>query len=102
MPRDKHIDLPAMDQLIFRRVYKLTCRNLSYGIWDGRGEFLGIRYKMRTRFLDTEGHWDHEDFGTVSNAVDTGIDLPPCVAWDDRKAVFAFLDGIEEVVSKKE
>lgn len=70
-------NLPDMNDCIVRRVYKLHCRNLAFGVYIGDGRFVGIRTKFGSRFLDTEYHWDwSEHFGTVRMAEDTGIDLP--------------------------
>lgn len=75
MERNK--DLPAVDQLIKGRLYKLHSRNLSFGIWNGETGFIGIRTKFGSKFLFTEIHWDADsNYGTVSHAVDTGFDLP--------------------------
>lgn len=60
-----------------RRVYKLISRNLSFGVFDGKTRFIGIRTKFGRRFLDTEDHWDTgPPFGTVRPEEDTGIVVP--------------------------
>ena len=69
-------NLPKPEDLITGRVYRLDCRNLSYGAWNGKDGFIGIRTKFNDRFLDTEFHWDCDPYhGTVSNAEDTGINV---------------------------
>jgi hypothetical protein len=91
MSQERHPTLPKMEDLVVGRVYKLKLRDSSYGIWDGESGFIGIRLKFHSRFLDTELHWDCPDYGTVEDAVDTGIDAPKAVL-TDAKALFAFLD----------
>lgn len=60
-----------------RRVYKLISRNLSFGVFDGKTRFIGIRTKCGRRFLDTEDHWDTgPPFGTARPEEDTGIVVP--------------------------
>ena len=57
-----------------RRVYKLISRNLSFGVFDGKTRFIGIRTKFGRRFLDTEDHWDTgPPFGTARPEEDTGV-----------------------------
>lgn len=71
------IDIIPMEKLITGRVYKIWCRNLLFGVYDGHGGFIGIRTKFDSRFLDTEYHWDKSvHHGTVSKIVDTGVDVP--------------------------
>lgn len=68
--------IPIKD-CIKRRVYKLDCRNLSHGVYNGDCEFIGIRTKFGSRFLFAEVHYDASDmFGTVRRMEDTGIDVP--------------------------
>jgi hypothetical protein len=81
--------LPNINECIKRRVYKLRSRNLSYGVWNGKDGFIGIRTKFGDKFLDIEFHWD-VGHGTVMDAVDTGIDVP-----GDIPAVM-YLDTIDE------
>lgn len=60
-----------------RRVYKLISRNLSFGVFDGKTRFIGIRTKCGMRFLDAEDHWDTgPPFGTARPEEDTGIVVP--------------------------
>lgn len=71
------MDKIPLEQCVKGRVYRLHCRNLSYGVYDGLGGFIGIRYKLGSRFLDTELHWDTDQhFGTVSSMEDMGINVP--------------------------
>ncbi len=60
-----------------RRVYKLISRNLSFGVFDGKTRFIGVRTKFGRRFLDTEDHWDTgPPFGTARPEEDIGIIVP--------------------------
>lgn len=47
-----------LEDCIHRRVYRLNSRNLSFGVFNGKNGFIGIRTKFNSRFLDTEDHWD--------------------------------------------
>lgn len=77
MPKNRNKDLPALSDCIKGRVYKLYCRNLLLGVYDGDGGFIGIRTKLGCRYLFTEYHWDHDPHcGTVSEAIDLSIDVP--------------------------
>lgn len=88
-------NLPEMKDLIKGRIYKIRCRNLSYGIWDGKEGFMGIRTKFGNEFLFTELHWDaSESFGTVMDAKDINIDFDGDI--DCRNVeLFNFLKNIE-------
>lgn len=69
-----------MDQCVKGRVYKLQCRNLPYGVYDGEEGFIGIRQKFGQFYLFTEYHWDRgAPFGTVSGQEDLGIDVPASI-----------------------
>jgi len=69
--------LPRVEDCIKGRIYKLRSRNLSYGVWDGKEGFIGIRTKWHDSYLFTEYHYDaSEIYGTVADAIDTGIDVP--------------------------
>jgi hypothetical protein len=58
-------------------VYKLISRNLSFGVFDGKTRFIGIRTKFGRRFLDIEDHWDiGPPFGIARPEEDTGIVVP--------------------------
>jgi len=66
-----------IDECVPRRLYRITCRNLTLGVYDGKEGFIGIRVKFGSKFLFTEYHWDQgPPFGTVYRVEDTGIDLP--------------------------
>lgn len=89
-------NLPAPDQLIRGRVYKLESRNLRLGVWDGKRSFIGVRTKFGSRFLDEEDHWDvDEHFGTVSDATDTGRDVPPEISLETQEGLLAWLLQLE-------
>lgn len=76
----KRGDIPNVEDCIKGRVYKLHCRNLKYGVWNGASGFIGIRTKFLSRFLATESHWDVcEHYGTVREAIDTGVDIPDSI-----------------------
>lgn len=83
--------LPSPEQLIKGRVYKLECRNLSFGVWDGVSGFIGVRTKFGSQFLDTEDHWNINQ-GTVRGAEDTGIDIPSEVPWGEKGMLQWFLE----------
>lgn len=69
--------LVPLKDCIKGRVYRLCCRNLRVGVFDGRDGFIGIRKKFGHRYLFTEYHWEQgAPFGTVSGAVDMEIDVP--------------------------
>ena len=71
------LKLPKMEECIERRLYKIKCRNLTHGVWNGKDGFIGIRTKFNQKYLFTELHWDTgEPYGTVREAIDTGIDVP--------------------------
>lgn len=81
MPVNRHPDLPSPEQLAVRRVYRLTSRNLRFGVWNGVDRFYGVRTKFKTKFIDTEFHWDADaNHGTVAHAIDTGRDLPASIS----------------------
>ena len=66
----------SMDECVKGRLYKLACRNLSFGVYDGNKGFVGLRTKFRDEFLFTEIHWDEgPPFGTVEGMLDTGVDF---------------------------
>jgi len=89
--RDKG-NIPNLDQCIKGRVYKIHCRNLAYGVYDGKGGFIGIREKFNQRYLFTEYHWDFsEHYGTVGEAIDLTIDLPNDIPLE------TYLETIDEV-----
>lgn len=47
-------------------LYRIHSRNLSFGVFDGEGGFVGIREKFGSLYLFTEFHWDTgAPFGTV-------------------------------------
>lgn len=73
----KHGQRVPMDQCIKGRLYRIGCRNLSLGVYDGNEGFVGIRHKFNSRFLDTEYHFDQgPPYGTVHTVMDTKIDVP--------------------------
>lgn len=66
-----------ISECIARRLYKVGSRNLTWGVYNGKEGFIGIREKFRSKYLFTEFHWDQgPPYGTVHTVIDTGIDLP--------------------------
>jgi hypothetical protein len=48
-------------------LYRINSRNLSLGVFDGKGGFIGIREKLGARYLFTEYHEDTgPPYGTVT------------------------------------
>jgi hypothetical protein len=80
----KSKSLPSMENCIKGRVYKLKCRNLSLGVWNGRDGFIGIRTKFHDRYLFTEYHYDTGRHGTVIDAEDTGVNIPEDIPIRER------------------
>jgi len=76
--------LPPLGVLVKGRVYRLKCRNLNIGVWDGDHSFIGVRTKFGSQFLDSEDHWD-VSYGTVRGAEDMGIDIPPEIPWEGKE-----------------
>lgn len=76
MPTTEPKRIPLPD-CVKGRVYKIRCRNLKLGVFDGNEGFIGIRTKWSDRYLDTEYHWDQgEPHGTVRGVAELGVDLP--------------------------
>ena len=65
-----------LEDCMARRIYKISSRNLEYGIYDGKNGFIGIRTKFGERYLFTEYHWDSPSFATVKPLKYIDIDLP--------------------------
>ena len=62
----------AIPDLIVGHVYRLRCRNLTLGAYDGK-TFVGIREKFGRRYLDSEDHYDTgAPYGTVFPVEDMG------------------------------
>ena len=66
-------------------LYRIGSRNLPYGVYDGRGGFIGVREKFGHLYLFTEYDWDNgPPFGTVIVREDLGAipsDIEPVEAW---------------------
>lgn len=89
-------------------LYKIRSRNLSSGVYDGKGGFTGIRQKFGSRYLFTEYDWDNgPPFGTVVvkedlGPVPEGIEISEgtwsgsgdAAEWESNSALFGYLDGI--------
>lgn len=49
----------ALEDCVYRGLYRLHSRNLSVGVFDEKRKgFIGVRRKFDSEFLDTEYHWD--------------------------------------------
>lgn len=58
--------------LVVGHVYRLQCRNLTFGAYDGK-QFVGIREKFGRLYLDSEDHWDTgAPYGTAYPLEDMG------------------------------
>jgi len=89
----KHGQRVPMDQCIKGRLYRIGCRNLSLGVYDGNEGFIGIRHKFNSRFLFTEYHFDQgAPYGTVHTVMDTGIDIPAGMHCSDSPELFEWLE----------
>jgi len=59
-------DYIAQDNCKQGYLYKINSRNLSYGVYDGKQGFIGIREKFGSKYLFTEYHYDQgAPYGTV-------------------------------------
>ena len=86
MKENSDMKLIPLKDCVKGRVYKLNCRNLSHGVYDGECEFIGIRTKFGSRYLFGELHQDASDFfGTVAGMVDTGINVPNDIELEENK-----------------
>jgi len=66
-----------IENCIERGVYKILSRNLSIGVYDGNGGFIGIRTKFGQEYLFTEYHWDlGPPYGTVHPEARLNVHLP--------------------------
>ena len=66
---ESYIPIP---DLVVGHVYRLRCRNLTFGAYDGK-QFVGIREKFGRLYLDSEDHWDTgEPYGTAYPIEDMG------------------------------
>lgn len=63
-------EIPPMEELEHGRAYRISCRNLVYGVWDATTKgFVGIREKLGREYLFTEYHYDYDaNLGTVWRA----------------------------------
>src|SRR5262245_19503172 len=87
-------ELVPLKDCIKGRVYKIRCRNLLVGVFDGHEGFIGIREKFDYRYLFREFHWEHgAPFGTVWGAVDTGIDVPEDMILSDTVGTYCETTG---------
>lgn len=80
------MDYLKLEDCVRGGVYRLACRRLLLGVFDGEAGFVGIRCKANDRFLFTEYHWDYDGpYGTVkplellgmlSSDVETRVEAP--------------------------
>lgn len=88
-----------LDQCVRGRLYKIHCRNLRFGVFNGKDAFIGIRTKFGSRFLDEENHWDAESFATVSGHIDMCVSVESALnAYEqgDKEPLFKFLEETEQ------
>lgn len=63
-PHDK--SQPPLSELSERGIYRIHSRNLTLGVYDGKGGFIGIREKFGALFLFREYAWETgPPYGTV-------------------------------------
>jgi hypothetical protein len=96
MSQERDPKLPEMSELIKGRIYKIDARNFSYGAWNGKDSFIGIREKFGSRFLDEEMHWDADkNFGTVEAVEeDTGVDVDEAMLEERVPGLLAALEAV--------
>lgn len=71
------------------KVYRIKCRNLSFGVYDGNEGFIGIREKMGNVFLFTEFHHDQgPPYGTVHPIKELEIEVPSDILIKESLGVF--------------
>lgn len=78
------------------RIYRLISRNLKYGAYDGRSQYVGIREKSGYLRLDAETHeW-------TAFPVEVVGEVPPDVPvaaylddYSDNEQLFVLLDDLE-------
>ncbi len=69
----RHADAIPMADCTLRHLYRIHSRNLTFGVYDGKKGFIGIRTKFGSRYLFTEYHWDQgPPYGTVNPKEDLG------------------------------
>lgn len=87
-------------------LYRIRSRNLSYGVYDGNGGFIGIREKFGALYLFTEYDYDQgapygtvrvvEDLGPVPEGVEPVEWLGQGEERDDNMALYRFLSAAEQ------
>ena len=65
--RNKNSDYIKIEDCIHGGLYKVDCRNFSYGVFNKKdSSFIGIRHKFGYTYLFSEYHWDSgPPFGTA-------------------------------------
>jgi hypothetical protein len=62
-----------IDRCVKGGIYRISSRNLRFGVYDGKGGFIGVREKFGDRYLFTEFHYDQgAPHGTVTPLKRTG------------------------------
>lgn len=87
-------------------LYRIRSRNLPYGVYDGRGGFIGIREKFGALYLFTELDYDlgapygtvtvKEDLGPVPEGIEPAEWLGQGEERDDNMALYKFLSDAEQ------
>jgi hypothetical protein len=91
-------DYIPLDECKHGHVYRINARNFGVGVFNEKDNgFIGIRYKLGSRFLDTEHHWDQgPPHGTVKPLGEVHAlpeDIP--VSELNNKQLFDWLDKLE-------
>jgi hypothetical protein len=61
-----------LDQCEKRKIYTISSRNLTLGVFNGLTGFIGIREKFDSKYLFTEYHYDSQS-GTVRPIKEIGL-----------------------------
>ena len=62
-----------LNELVRGHLYRIEGRNMSYGVWDGEEEFIGLRWKFGRPRLEGETHHDlSQYYGTATPLEDLG------------------------------
>lgn len=95
-------DTPRNDRFTLTRghLYRIRSRNLPYGVYNGRGGFIGIREKFDSLYLFTEYDYDRgAPYGTVIVQEDLGPvpdDIEPVEAWWIREEAAPWPVGMSD------
>lgn len=90
-----------IEDLQDRKLYRLLARNIKIGVWEAVSQqFLGIRTKFDSRFIDGEYHWDAPAYATACPLEVIG-QLPDDISFDNRQKLFNWLEEQEAILSKE-